>query len=416
MTKKIVSIALLSLAVIASAMANPVKKILQTGGFDREYLIYTPSNAHAGKPDGIIVCLHGLNGSMQVFFEEYQFRDIADSLNYILLSPQALPEQEQSVRDAAALFKLLGGNDIPLDAVWGCGLGIKARSTILGISLLDEELNKSLDDTGFIDLMIARTLSEYNLEARNIFMLGTSLGGYMAYQLALVHGTKFAGLISIAGSMGLNIKGMEGNGIKIPVCDFHSTTDEVVRYSGSFEQSGMRISLAQDKQEVINYWVRNNSAMSTPVVEEVRYYPSSNGITVEKFTYPDPENEVVHYRMNGSQHSYFFRKEAGDCMDYAEEVMKFIASHAEPSADTGNTGDMRSHSLTFYPNPASDRIYFDAPDGGGHISIYSLATGKQVVSQTFQPGPFDISSLKPGVYIIRTQTKESTRIDKLIKH
>jgi hypothetical protein len=57
------------------------------------------------------------------------------------------------------------------------------------------------------------------------------------------------------------------------------------------------------------------------------HYPSINGITVEKITYPEPDYEVIHYKMNGSTHSYFFSKETGDCMDYKEEAVKFIKSH-----------------------------------------------------------------------------------------
>jgi poly(3-hydroxybutyrate) depolymerase len=410
--KKTLPVLLLSLAILAPADANPVRKTLRTGGFDREYLVYAPNPSRAGKPAGIIVCLHGLNSSMNAFFDEYRFNEIADSLNYVLISPQALPEQEQSVHDAATLLHLLTGQTIPLDAVWGCGLSVKAQLKALDITLVSDELNKHVDDSGFIDQILARTLGEYAPDERNIFVVGTSMGGYMAYQWTLTHDGKLSGLVSIVGSMGLSIRGMEKK-VQLPVCDFHSTTDEVVPYAGSFEQAGTLISLAQNKEEVIRYWVQNNSATAVPVEEDVRYYPSTNDITVKKFTYPDPQNEVIHYRMNGSKHNYFFRKEAGDCMDYGEEILKFIASHATPPDDSGNTAAAASPGNPFYPNPAGDRIHI-AGATGGTVSVYDLS-GREVLTGTIRAEQLDVSGLKRGIYFIRIQTRENIRTAKLIK-
>ncbi|MDR3260206.1 MAG: T9SS type A sorting domain-containing protein [Tannerella sp.] len=406
--KKISIIATIWLAAIGLMAANPERKTVRTGGFEREYLIYTPQNMRA-QPDGLIVCLHGFNGSMENFFGEYPVYRIADSLNYLILAPQALPEQERGVIDKAALISLLAGDKIVLESVWGCGLKVRAVSKLLGITLLDDELNRQVDDVEFIRLIIDRTRNEYALKSENIFLVGTSMGGYMTYQFALKQPVKLAGIISIVGSMGLNIKGME-NRMKVPLCDFHSVTDEVVPYAGSYENSGTVIYLAQPKPDVINYWVETNEA-GAPTTEEVRYYPPTNDITVEKTTYPHPVNEVVHYRMNGSGHSYFFRKEAGDCMDYIEEIAKFIASHASPHSGGTELLPEQPDRL-FYPNPAGNVIYFGVETG--QVSVYDL-TGKEVLSESFRSGQSDISSLKPGIYILGIRSEGNLRTGKLIK-
>jgi poly(3-hydroxybutyrate) depolymerase len=406
--KKISIIATVWLAAIGLMAANPERKTIRTGDFEREYLIYTPQNVRA-QPDGLIVCLHGFNGSMENFFGEYPVYRIADSLNYLILAPQALPEQEQSVIDKASWISLLAGNRIVLESVWGCGLKVRAVSRLLGVTLLDVELNRQVDDVEFIRLIIDRTLNEYALKSENIFLVGTSMGGYMTYQFALKQPVKLAGIISIVGSMGLNIKGME-NRMKVPLCDFHSVTDEVVPYAGSYENSGAVIYLAQPKPDVINYWVETNEA-GAPTTEEVRYYPSTNGITVEKTTWPHPVNEVVHYRINGAGHSYFFRKESGDCMDYIEETAKFIAAHASPNANGTELLPEQPDRL-FYPNPATHVIYFGVENG--HVSVYDL-TGKEVLSKSFRQGQSDISSLKPGIYILSIRSEGNLQTGKLIK-
>ena len=354
--------------------AEPVKKTMQFGGFEREYLVYTPQNSEYKKANGMIVCLHGFTRTMYDFFEVYDIRYLSDSLNLIIAAPQALMEQNPSVNFQAALINSLTNNQISLNSVWGCGLRVKA--SILGLTLLNEELNRDVDDVGFINKVIDNVLDEYSLPSDNVFILGTSMGGYMSYQYALRSGERLSGLVSIAGSMGLSIKGMD-NKIKTPVCDFHSVTDEVVPYTGTIEQHLGSVSLAMSKNEVIKYWTEINQTES-PVTEPVMNYTSTNGVTVEKITYPHPENEVIHYKANGASHGYFFRKENGDCMDLIEEIIKFIDSHS--SGIYNNVPNIMANNMSFYPNPVRDNIYFNTATGT--VSIFDIA-GKKIYSQPF---------------------------------
>jgi poly(3-hydroxybutyrate) depolymerase len=396
------------LAATSFVAANPDKKTIQVGGFEREYLIYTPKHPQRKKADGIIICLHGFGRTMNDFFGEYNISPIADSLNLYIVAPQALPEQDQRVNILASTISSLTNNSISLHSVWGCGLRISANLLLLGTSLLNEELNKGVDDVGFIDRIVDEVISENLLSEKNVFVLGTSMGGFMAYQYALLKGARLSGLISIAGSMGLEIKGMN-NGMKIPVCDFHSISDVVVPYAGSQIQYLSHISLAKPKADVINYWAETN-ATGKPVSEKIQYYPSTKEITVEKITYPEKDNEVIHYKINGAPHNYFFKKEADDCMDHVEEIARFIKSHF--SDNLVYIQNVTAKAPVFYPNPVQDKIYLDTESG--IISIFDI-TGHQLFSQSFTEGQIDLSFLKSGIYIIQIQSDNSVRIKKLIK-
>ena len=398
---------MLSIAV-SYGMANPVRKMIYVGGFVREYLVYAPTNPFAKKADGIVVCLHGFGRTMNDFFDQYDISSVADSLNLIIAAPQALPEQNSRVRFQVAIINLVTNNRLSLHSVWGCGLGVRATLTASGSTLVSAVLNKNVDDVYFIDRVIDEVLLEYALPEENLFVLGTSMGGYMTYQYALKKGGRLSGIISIAGSMGLNISGMD-YGTKIPVCDFHSITDEVVPYTGTQAQSTYNVSLAQPKTDVINYWTRTNST-GTPLTEQIQYYPSTNGMTVEKITYPDSDNEVIHYKMNGAPHSYFFKKENGDCMDHVEEIIRFIQSHI--AGNPNNNLTIKEQNASFYPNPIHDRIYLRAT--AEIVSLYDL-TGKNIYTQSFTDGQVDLSCLKPGIYIIRIQEGNIIRTGKLIK-
>ena len=389
------------------AEANPVKKSIQTGGYTREYLVYTPQHPVSAPPHGLLVMLHGFNKSMESFFDEYDFRSIADSLNYIILSPQALPEQSESVKLKADILNLLMGDKLKLDAVWACGLRVKATLGIL--TLLDDVLNKDVNDVDFLQYIIRQTLSDYDLPPDNIFIIGTSMGGFMAYQYALLQPVKIAGMVSVAGSMGLDVKQLsDKSGIKTPVCDFHSVTDEVVPYTGSFQQSGVTVTLAQRKEQVIQGWVNLNQC-GAPSTENVNYYPSTNGITVEKITYPSTSNEVIHYKINGAPHNYFFKKENGDCMDYREEIAKFIAAHAS-SSPVGITCPQQPD-IKVYPNPARDVVYFGVETG--RLTIYNL-TGQTVWTGEFNAASMNISFLKSGIYIFYIQAEGKQQAVKIM--
>jgi poly(3-hydroxybutyrate) depolymerase len=402
---KLCAVCVCWLSVVGLTAANPERKTIQAGGHTREYMVYLPQNVRAARPDGVIVALHGFNRTMDNFFNEYSITQVADSLNYLILSPQALPEQDAMISGKAEVFNLFLNDKIKLDAVWGCGLRVKI---VWGITLLDEELNKNVDDVDFIRTMIERALDENAMPAENIFFVGTSMGGYMAYQYAMRQPVQASGIVSIAGSMGLDIKGAE-LGRQTPVCDFHSLTDEVVPYAGSYKEGGATVTLAQDKANVIRYWTDVNGA-GAPVVENVDYYPSTNGITVEKITYPHPENEVVHYKIDGAGHSYFFRRESGDCMDYVEEIGKFIASHSVTHAEGKEPVDTQKPAV--YPNPASDIVYFGWT--AGDVFVYDL-TGKLVLSTSFHSGSVNISSLKQGAYIFRIHSEGRVHTAKVLK-
>ncbi|MDR1745902.1 MAG: T9SS type A sorting domain-containing protein [Tannerella sp.] len=405
MKKAFCTIWLMGLSVIGLMAVNPEKKTIQVDGMEREYLIYIPENNHSVY-DGIMVGLHGFNSSMDVFFNNYSITQIADSLNYIILAPQALPEQDLKVIEVAELANIFG-NTITLDAVWGCGMRvIVSMQLLVEIKWIDEVLNQNVDDVAFISRIIEQTRQTYKMN-ENVFLIGTSMGGFMAYQYALQQPLKLSGIVSVAGSMGLSVKGMD-NGMKVPVCDFHSVTDEVVPYLGTGEQSGMKVQLAQSKEDVLHYWTETNGA-GEPVVENVNYYPSTNGITVEKITYPDLTNEVIHYKMNGSSHSYFFHKESGDCMDYVEEIGKFIAAHTIRSNEIEN---IAVPDVKIYPNPARDVLFLGCTEG--NVSIYDY-TGKRVMTTSFQSGHINISSLKRGMYIVVIKANGQVYTSKLIK-
>ena len=405
--RKIVTLLLLSLCCLQATPVNPeIRKIL-SGGYEREYLLYIPEKYNEFNPSGLIVCLHGFNRTMNDFFNNYNIAGIAESLNMIVLAPQALPEKSSDVLSKFEDIKGLGINlPLSLDAVWGCGLQVKAD--LFGLKIFDVVLNEGIDDVSFVYQIIAETEKHYKIIPENKFIFGTSMGGYMSYQYALYNGNDLSGLINICGSMGTAIKNTNAN-VRLPICDFHSADDEVVPYNGTLNVSFVNVSLCQKKDNVISFWINKNNASPVPTVENLNYYPSTTGYSVTKYTYSG-ENEVIHYKMSGSSHSYFFKKET-DCMDHVEEVAKFIASNSKESG-SGNNAFTQQERLIIYPNPVTGSI-ININIIEGQATIFDL-NGQKIISGTIENGTVNIGTLNKGIYIIHVTTGKERYQEKLI--
>ena len=407
--RKIFTLLLFTFCCLQVLPQNPKTVKIQSGEYEREYMLYVPEKYNENNPSGLIVCLHGFNRTMDDFFNNYNIVALAEELNMIVLAPQALPE-----KDPVVIFTLqaimASGINIPmgLDAVWGCGLQATADVRIFD-SNLDVTLNKGVDDVTFIHQIISKTETDYNIIPENKFIFGTSMGGYMSYQYALYHGNDLSGLINVCGSMGTNIKNSDG-AVKIPICDFQSVDDEVVPYYGSMNFAPMvDVTLCQNKEDVISFWVDKNGANTDPVIENINYYPSTTGHSVTKYTYLG-DNKVIHYKMEGALHNHIFNKET-DCMDYIEETAKFIMAHSKLS-NSGNDVFTQPKQLIIYPNPVVGPLVKLNVEKG-LAAIYTL-TGQKVYSGAFESGTVNIGTLNSGIYIIRVTAGNETYQGKLI--
>ncbi len=391
------------------------RKSIQVGGLEREYLVYVPKNYNAGNTTGILVCLHGINRGMYDFFNSLNITPVADALNLVVIAPKALPEQDPEVITKVKSFSI----PLDLDSVWGAGLVVKASSSQIFppivITPLEVELNKDVDDVAFIHQVIQETKRDYDKSKDgDLFLLGTSMGGYMSYQYARTYGNNLAGMVVIAGTEGSNIDDFQTT-VQVPLCDFHSESDEVVPYAGSYltpiEYSSktydFTVTLGTPKETVITNWVARNNAAETPVVTN---FPDANSISVSKYTYAAVRNEVIHYKMKGVSHNYYLSKQNGDPMDFNEEIYAFLSTHLSSGSSIKNPS---IQNLTFYPNPAHDMVRFDLPQGKVNISDLN---GRLVLSGEIKLQSFNVSSLAKGLYFIRVDAGEKVWTGKLIKN
>ena len=133
-------------------------------GLERTYRIYIPEIYNDGYAVPLVLNLHGYgsNGFEQELYGD--FRPIADTANFIIVSP-----------------------DGALD-----GFGATHWNTF-GTS--------SVDDVNFLSALIDTVASQYNLDHSRIYSTGMSNGGFMSYKLACQLSGRIAAVASVTGTI-----------------------------------------------------------------------------------------------------------------------------------------------------------------------------------------------------------------------
>lgn len=91
---------------------------------------------------------------------------------------------------------------------------------------------------------------------------------------------------------------------------------------------------------------------------------------------------------------------------HKQEVLEFSLVKNGITVDviTGLTKPSSNTSFSIVPNPASDRIRFDASYEGCSIELFDMA-GRSVLSTTIKGGEVRINQLTEGLYMVRVQSK-----------
>ncbi len=92
-----------------------------------------------------------------------------------------------------------------------------------------------------------------------------------------------------------------------------------------------------------------------------------------------------------------------------------LGTTAQESKGIAASGKETIEGLNIYPNPAtSDRIYVTSKSGQSkEVEIYDVL-GKKILQATLSGKELNITSLTPGVYIIKVKEGDATATRKLI--
>src|SRR5690606_3879656 len=213
----------------------------------------------------------------------------------------------------------------------------------------------SADDVGFVSALIDTLVQKYNFNKNRIYACGMSNGGYLSYYLGCRLPHKVAAVASVTGSMIPAVIQNCQPGRSMPILEFHGTEDNVVPYGGAE-------GLASPVDSVIAFWVRNNECPTGPLLTQLPDTNPNDESTVEKYAYTGcaEARDVILYKIIGGGHTW-----PGALLNIGStnkdinanvEIWNFFKKYSLPSSSSAE--DKNIDRLTFFPNPASDILYW----------------------------------------------------------
>ncbi len=208
----------------------------------------------------------------------------------------------------------------------------------------DTKTNPQSDDVAFVDALLAKLLSELNIDASRVFATGISNGGHMSLRLAIERPQKFRAVGAVVASMPAK-SGCASPSSPVSVLFMNGTDDPINPLNGGLVGSGKsygtRGSVVSTEASV-KFWLSHNKIVSDAAKKTFTTNESTEANKIEKFEYCCGTNQsaVVLYRVEGGGHTEpspteryasFFKRIVGvqsAAIEMADEVWAFFRQHA----------------------------------------------------------------------------------------
>lgn len=353
--------------------AQLTSETITIGGQTRSYQLYVPTgfNVTTETPRMIFI-LHGLGGTSANMVSA-GFNYVADTARVIVVYPQgALNSYGQTS--------------------WNNGTG----------------LSSTVNDEAFINALMDRGLSEFNVNPAKIYVTGFSMGSIMSHHLACALNNRIAAIGTMAGTMSTSDISTCNPTYKTPVIHLHGTADGTVPYAGSALPT---LSLVA---ETMNFWKNVHNCDATADSTQLPNVAADN-ITVDRFVYDNcnPVGSVELWRLNNADHIYLYQP-VNDITEMLE-VWKFFNKWQHSNPTTLSLSKKDYQDLAIYPNPANEFITIESNFESMNYSIVN-AQGQSVLSGKISGKSIQLncSDLKSGIYFVNVFSEDKTFVEKLI--
>lgn len=293
MKKLVLIILFFSISVSLLFAQQTLNETLFHDGQTRSYTVYVPVSYSANESTPLLFCFHGWTQTVNNFMNTADFRAVADTAGFIVVYPQG---------------SLLNGN-----SHWNVGSWTSSSSA---------------DDVGFVEAIINRVSSNYNISADRIYATGYSNGGYFSFELACQLSEKIAAIGVVSGTMSTETYNACNPSHPTPVITIHGNADEMVQYDGSSPINSKSVA------QVTDYWLSYNNIATEPSEETVLENINRNdGSTIKKFVYAAGDNNVSfeHYKVRNGSHAWPYmdgNPNTRNCdIDAHTEIWRFVSKY-----------------------------------------------------------------------------------------
>ncbi len=181
------------------------RKLILSGGLDRQYDLFVPSSYTPGKPSPLVFNFHGFTANPEGQDWLSLMSNLAEEAGFILATPKG------------------SGNEEFLS--WNAG-------ECCGQAVLE-----NVNDVAFTSDMIDRISAEYCVDPSRIYATGMSNGAFLSYRLACELADRIAAIGPVAG---VTVVDPCLPSRPVPIISFHGTDDLLVWYGGGVYESAPR--------------------------------------------------------------------------------------------------------------------------------------------------------------------------------
>lgn len=343
---------------VCLTFAQLTDETVVVNGVSRTYKMYIPSgfNAQTESPSMVIV-MHGL-GSNSADMVSTGFNYVADTARIVVVYPQGL-------------------NNPYGQTAWNNG-------TLLA---------STADDIGFLNELINRGETQFNVNPARVYATGFSMGSIMSHHIACAMNNRIAAIGAMSGTMATSDIQNCVPAYKTPVIHLHGTNDGTVPYSGTALPS---LSLVA---ETIDFWRGVHGCATTTDSTRLADIANDN-ITIDRFVYQgcNPNASLELYRFNGADHQYLYQP-LNDITEMLD-VWRFLRQWQHSNPTTASVHSNETFQFSLFPNPTKGELTIEVEENTNY-SILDM-TGKIVLSGNLYIGTnkLDVKGLSKGVYML----------------
>lgn len=196
-----------------------------------EVPLFVPAAYEANSPVPLIVLLHGYGSSGLQQNGYMRISELVDQYGFVL----ATPDGTQETQGRNARF-------------WN------ASDACCNFYASD------LDDAAYVLAIINAVKAQYSIDARRVYLIGHSNGGFMSYTTARTYPDVIAGVASLAGAEAATAQAAPA--MPVHVLQIHGTADGTIAYSGGDIQGN----IYPGAEETVSRWAAYNGCSDDAVV------------------------------------------------------------------------------------------------------------------------------------------------------
>lgn len=248
-----------------SADSTNVNRSIPVAGVERTYRLHVPGSYDGSAPVPLVLAFHGSGGSGANIERWSGFDDLADQAGFIVCCPDGI------------------------DHRW---------------NIVDGTSSAAVDDVGFVRALIENLAGTYQIDPRQVYAAGMSMGGAFCQRLGLELSDQIAAVGPVAGPLAEALAAEVPAQPPVSVIAFQGTADTTVPFDGGVvQQYGVSVLSAE---AMAQRWAELDGCPPDPATEVLPDTDPSDGTRVRRETYGTGTAgaEVVLYVIEGGGHTW----------------------------------------------------------------------------------------------------------------